>query len=140
MINATTNPLLAALCAAVFLNACGGGDPAAIEPLALFIDINKVTQAELQAIPTLNAENASFIVREREAGGSYKDLDDLAGRTCPAVAVNMEETSIQVGASQVVYRGTDSGKSWGMKCALNDGTYTVDNKKHNYVGHVTLLR
>lgn len=120
-------------------SACGGGSQDETLKATPPLDINQASLTMLKGIATLDPVSAEAIIYGLSEGVSYKGLDDFAGRVCPQFAVNLEQTSIQIGVDQVIYRGGNPEEP-GFLCAVNDGTYTVNNKKHNYVGHVTLLR
>jgi DNA uptake protein ComE-like DNA-binding protein len=98
---------------------------------AHFLDINTATQAQLAAIPTVGEKAAAIILFMRKSG-AFRDSTNLAARVCPQVALNLEETSIQIGEQQIVYRGNGSPKNAGWKCGTAPRTYSVDNKIYKY--------
>ena len=102
------------------------------------ININTATQSELAAIKNIGPLVAQVIITERSKG-TFKDVKDFAARTCGKTSVNFEETSIVIAGSTITHRGGDP-KQAGFRCAMGEPHYSVDNKKHNYVGHVTLLK
>lgn len=105
------------------------------------IDVNTSPAEEL--VPGLvNSPGAArAIVAERNSGGPFKGLVDFARRVCPKVAVDFEDASIKFAdQTMLVRRGTGSPKNAGFKCARGTGELELLGKKHNYVGHVTLLR
>ena len=102
------------------------------------ININTASQSELAAIKTIGPQVAQVIVTERSKG-VFKDVNDFAARACGKTSVNFEETSTVIAGTTIAYRGGDP-KQAGFRCAMGEPHYSVDNKKHNCVGHVTLLK
>ena len=102
------------------------------------ININTASLSELAAIKTIGVQVAQVIITERSKG-AFKDVNDFAARTCGKASVNFEETSTVIGGTTITRRGGDP-KAAGFRCAMGEPQYSVDNKKHNYVGHVTLLK
>lgn len=102
------------------------------------ININTASQSELAAIRNIGAHVAQVITTERSKG-AFKDVNDFAARTCGKTSVNFEETSIVIAGTTIAYRGGEP-KAAGFRCAMGEPQYSVNNKKHNYVGHVTLLK
>lgn len=51
---------------------------AAAPAMAQSLDVNTATQAELEALPGVGAKIAADIIREREEGGPFASVDDLA--------------------------------------------------------------
>ena len=124
----------------------GGGFFVAILAIARgrTIDVNTSSAAEIVRIaPTTSAESAAFIVAERSKGGAYKDPIDFANRVCPKTGVDFDLAPTRIGNTQIFARGGDP-KSNGFKCAPprpgEVPTFELYGRKHNYVGHVTLLR
>lgn len=94
--------------------------------------------AEATGIPP---ETAQIIATEQTRNGPFTDLIDFARRVCPQTAVDFEEASIRFGSdTMLVMRGNGSPKNPGFRCARGTGEMELFGKKHNYVGHVTLLR
>ena len=104
----------------------------------MLININTASQSELAAIKNIGPQVAQVIISERSKG-TFKDVNDFAVRTCGKTSVNFEETSIVIAGTTITHRGGDP-KQAGFRCAMGEPQYSVDNKKHNYVGHVTLLK
>ena len=108
------------------------------------IDVNASSAAEITRIaPTTSAESAALIVAERARGGAYKDPIDFANRVCPKTGVDFDLAPSRIGNTQIFARGGDP-KANGFKCAPpragEEPTFELYGRKHNYVGHVTLIR
>lgn len=89
----------------------------------------------------VSLEVANVIISERDRNGPFKGLIDFAQRICPQADVDFQDASIRFGSdTMLVNRGNGSPKNAGFKCARGDGEFELFGKKHNYVGHVTLLR
>ena len=104
----------------------------------MLVNINTASQSELAAIKTIGPQVAQVIISERSKG-AFKDVNDFAVRSCGKTSVNFEETSIVITGTTIAYRGGEP-KAAGFRCAMGEPQYSVNNKKHNYVGHVTLLK
>lgn len=105
------------------------------------IDVNASPAEELVSSLTNSPEAARAIVAERNSGGPFKGVVDFARRICPKVAVDFEDASVKFAdQTMLVRRGTGSPKNAGFKCARGTGELELFGKKHNYVGHVTLLK
>lgn len=104
----------------------------------MLININTASLSELAAIKTIGPQVAQVIITERNKG-AFKDVNDFAARTCGKASVNFEETSTVIAGTTITHRGEDP-KNPGFRCAPGEPHYSYDNKKHNYVGHVTLLK
>lgn len=101
------------------------------------VDLNRADPKTLGGIRTLGQEAAIAIVKERQRA-PFANAEDLAVRLCNRVSIDLTESDVQFG--NVSYpRGEKPGKV-GFKCVAGKGTYEVFSSKHNYVGHVTLLR
>lgn len=88
----------------------------------------------------ISPEAARSIVSERAKHGPFKGLIDFAQRVCPQTDVDFQDASIRFGDEALMVRRGTNPKSPGFKCARASGEVEVFGKKHNYVGHVTLLR
>ena len=122
------------------------GQPSArpMGPHPRFVDVNASSAEEITKLaPTTSPDAAQFIVGEREKNGAYKNPDDFANRVCSNASVDFDLVPTLIGNAQIIARGGDP-KSNGFKCAPTprgaDPTFELYGKKHNYVGHVTLLR
>lgn len=108
-----------------------------------FIDINASSPQEMVRVsPGLSMQSAVHIMVQREKGGAYTSIEDLARRNCPFVAINMSGGAVKV-AEATVMLAPSTGKLIvpGLQCQPRDGgQFSLYGKKHNYVGHVTLLR
>ena len=102
-------------------------------------DVN-ISTAELLINGTNNRpEAAAFIVAEREKGGPYKDPLNFAQRVGGSVTVDFGYSSVRIGDTTIIARGINP-KSPGFKTIAGSGVVELYGKKHNYVGHVTLLK
>lgn len=118
----------------------GGGVFVALLAQLASADVNVSGLEDFAKNASPTPEAARIIVAERSKSGPYKDMIDFAQRVCPQTAVNFEDSSIKFGEqTMVVKRGSDP-KNPGFKCARGTGEFELFGKKHNYVGHVTLLR
>ena len=127
----------------------GGSGPSGTAPLkggsviiALLatIDVN-TSDVDAIARETRNTPGAArAIFAERNSGGPFKGVVDFAQRVCPKVAVDFEDASIKFGDQTMLVRRGGDPKSAGFKCARGTGDLELFGKKHNYVGHVTLLK
>ena len=87
-------------------------------------------------------QSAVQIVVLREKGGPYTSIEDFARRNCPTNAIEMNQGTVKI-ADATVILGPSTGKpiAPGFQCQPSDaGQFSLYGKKHNYVGHVTLLR
>lgn len=88
----------------------------------------------------ISPEAARIIVSERDKHGPFKGLIDFAQRVCPQTDVDFQDASIRFGDETLMVRRGSDPKNPGFKCVRAGGDVEVFGKKHNYVGHVTLLR
>lgn len=117
-----------------------GGSGTIIAIVAARADVNTGSAADLMADTNISAKTAEFIVADRQKNGAYKDPQDFANRVCSSTDVDFGYTNAQIGNAMIIARGGNP-KEAGWKCATrNKGEVEIYNKKHNYVGHVTLLR
>ena len=88
----------------------------------------------------ISREAAQIIATEQARNGPFADLIDFARRICPQTAIDFGDLSVRFGSdTMLVKRGSDP-KNPGFRCARGTGEMELFGKKHNYVGHVTLLR
>ena len=106
---------------------------------AAIIDVNTATAEQLMRGTNNSREAAAFIVAERQKNGAYKDPQDFAQRVGNSVDVDFGYASLRMGDTTILARGTNP-KSPGWRTAVKSGVIEVYGQKHNYVGHVTLLR
>ncbi|MFM5907690.1 MAG: hypothetical protein ACKOPO_08905 [Novosphingobium sp.] len=108
-----------------------------------FIDINASSPEEMVRLsPGLSMQSAVHIMVQREKGGSYASIEDFARRNCPANVIDIGQGALKIGEALFILTPT-AGKSAvpGFSCRPGgDGQFGLYGKKHNYVGHVTLLR
>ncbi|BCA60701.1 hypothetical protein [Sphingomonas sp. HMP6] len=129
------------------LVAVPGRGPVRADPVApkmRFIDVNASSSADIARLaPTTTPDAAQLIVAERTKGGAFKDPIDFAHRVCPKVSVDFDLTPTRIGPAQIIAKSGDP-KTNGFKCAPPRAgevpTLELYGRKHNYVGHVTLLR
>jgi hypothetical protein len=101
------------------------------------IDINQASPRSLGSIRTLNADAIAALVKDRERT-PFANAEDLAIRACNRSSIDLSGVDIRIGRTTYI-RNTET-KAAGFKCTAGDGSYEIMGKKHNYVGHVTLLR
>ena len=122
---------------------CDNYDPpesrAAFDVTAPMPDVNTSTAEQLMAGTNNSQKTAGFIVAERERGGPYKDPLDFARRVGGTVSVDFGYSSVRIGDTTIIARGGEP-KANGFKAVRGSGVVELYNAKHNYVGHVTLLR
>ncbi len=107
---------------------------------AKVLDINAASDKELGG-GTLNSSDAiRVIIGERQRSGPFSDVIDFAQRICSKTDVDFDDLPIRVGETSIVVRRGGDPKSAGFKCARGTGEFQLFSSKHNYVGHVTLLR
>lgn len=104
------------------------------------MDVNTGDGARLTDGTAITREGVAVIVAERVRNGPFSDLVDFARRTCPQTALDFSDASIRFGTDTMLVRRGGDPKSAGFKCARGTGEMELFGKKHNYVGHVTLLR
>lgn len=102
-------------------------------------DVNTSTVEQLMRGTNNSREAAAFIVAERKKGGPYKDPLDFAQRVGKSVTVDFSASPVRIGDTIIFPKGGDP-KSAGFKTIAGSGVVELYGKKHNYVGHVTLLR
>ena len=103
------------------------------------IDVNTATPEALMRGTANTREAAAFIVSERQRGGPFKSPLDFAQRVGPRVTVDFSASAVRIGDTTIFPRGGDP-KQAGFKTAAGSGVVELYGKKHNYVGHVTLLK
>ena len=115
---------------------------AIIDVTAAMPDVNTSTAEQLMTGTNNSRKAAAFIVAEREKDGPYKDPLDFARRVGSKVTVDFGESSAQIGDTAIMVRRGfgPPGKEQGFKAEAGSGVVELYNAKHNYVGHVTLLR
>jgi hypothetical protein len=103
------------------------------------IDINRASQQDFVIIMMLSPQVAQSVVAERNKG-AFKTSADFASRVCTKHSIDSGfESSIKI-QNEIHAPKSGDPKAAGFKCAAGQGSYEVSGKKHNYVGHVTLLR
>ncbi len=119
------------------------GTPPACGAARTFIDVNASTPQEMVRLaPELPMQSAVHIMVQREKGGPYASIEDFARRNCPANDIAINQGAVQV-AGLLILMPIASGASAvpGFSCQPRGGPqFSLYGKKHNYVGHVTLLR
>ena len=105
-------------------------------------DVNISTIEQLMRGTNNSRKAAAYIIAEREKDGPYKDPLDFAQRVGSKVTVDFGESSAQIGDTAIMVRRGfgPPGKEQGFKTVAGSGVVELYGKKHNYVGHVTLLK
>ena len=87
-------------------------------------------------------ETARIIIADREKNGAFRSIEDFAARICPQTDVDFSGTSIRLGDHvAILVPAAKSKGAPGFQCSRADtGQFSLYGRKHNYVGHVTLLR
>ncbi len=102
-------------------------------------DVNTSTIEQLMRGTNNSRKAAASIIAEREKGGPYKDPLDFAQRVGQSVTVDFGYSSVRIGDTTIIARGGNP-KDPGFKTIAGSGVVELYGKKHNYVGHVTLLK
>ena len=101
------------------------------------IDINQASPRVLGGIRTLSQEAIGALVQDRERG-PFVNAEDMAVRMCGRSSIDLSGSDLRIG--RITYSRNAETKAAGFKCTAGDGSYEIMGKKHNYVGHVTLLK
>ena len=102
-------------------------------------DVNTSTIEQLMRGTNNSRKAAASIVAEREKGGLFKDPLDFAQRVGSSVPVDFGYSSVRIGDTTIIARGTNP-KSPGFKMVAGSGVVELYGKPFPYVGHVTLLK
>ena len=102
-------------------------------------DVNTSTIEQLMRGTNNSRKAAASIVAEREKGGPYKNPLNFAQRVGGSVPVDFSSSAVRIGDTTIFPRGGDP-KQAGFKIVAGSGMVELYGKKHNYVGHVTLLK
>ncbi len=110
-------------------------------------DLSTASAQQIADRTGTSMQSAVHIVTMREKGGRYASIEDFARRNCPTMAIDMSRGGMQVGDVTVLFAGTQAkgaaagSQLPGFQCDPRGGNqFSLYGKKHNYVGHVTLLR
>ena len=111
------------------------------------VDLNTASAQEIADLTGTSMQSAVHIMVQREKGGRYASIEDFARRNCRTMAIDMSRGGIQIGDVVVLFsssqaKGAAAGSQLpGFQCGPRDGKqFSLYGKKHNYVGHVTLLQ
>ena len=104
------------------------------------MDVNQADGSRLTDGTAITREGVAVIVAERVRNGPFSDLVDFARRTCPQAAIDFSDASVRFGTDTMLVKRGLNPKNPGFKCARGTGEMELFGKKHNYVGHVTLLK
>ena len=104
------------------------------------VDINTASDKQLTEGTLNTPETARAIIAERARGGPFKDAVDFAQRVCTKTDVDFGDASLRIGEMVILMKRGSDPKNPGFKCARGTGELELFGRKHNYVGHVTLLR
>lgn len=87
-------------------------------------------------------QTARIIIADREKNGAFRSIEDFAARICPQTDVDFSRTSIRLGVHvAILVPAAESKGATGFQCSRADTRqFSLYGRKHNYVGHVTLLR
>lgn len=106
------------------------------------LDLNSNSADKIARATGTSMQSAVQIVVQREKGGRYTSIEDFARRNCPTNIIAMNQGAVRI-ADDTLILAPPSGKSVvpGFQCQPHDGEqFSLYGRKHNYVGHVTLLR
>lgn len=101
------------------------------------IDINQVSPRVLGGIRSLSQEAIDALIKDRERA-PFSNAEDMAVRLCGRSSIDLSGSDLRIG--RMTYSRNAETKAAGFKCTAGDGSYEIMGKKHNYVGHVTLLK
>lgn len=105
------------------------------------IDVNASPAEEITRLaPQASPSAVAAIVDERSKNGAFRDVIDFAQRLCARTAIDFGDVSLRLGSTSVVVQRGGDPKANGFRCAAGTRTFDMLGQKHNYVGHVTLLR
>lgn len=111
------------------------------------VDLNTASAQEIADRTGTSMQSAVHIMIQREKGGRYASIEDFARRNCRTMAIDMSRGGIQIGDVVVLFsssqaKGAAAGSQLpGFQCGPGGGKqFSLYGKKHDYVGHVTLLR
>ena len=111
------------------------------------VDLNTASAQEISDLTGTSMQSAVHIMVQREKGGRYASIEDFARRNCRTMAIDMSRGGIQIGDVVVLFsssqaKGAATGSQLpGFQCGPRDGKqFSLYGKKHDYVGHITLLR
>ena len=102
-------------------------------------DVNISTIEQLMSGTNNSRKAAASIVAEREKNGPFKDPLNFAQRVGGSIPVDFSSSAVRIGDTTIFPRGGDP-KQAGFKMVPGGGVVELYGKKHNYVGHVTLLK
>lgn len=102
-------------------------------------DVNTSTAEQLMHGTNNSREAAAFIIADRDKNGAYENPLDFAQRVGKTVTVDFGYSSVRIGDTFIIARGGEP-KAAGFKTIGGSGVVELYGKKHNYVGHVTLLK
>jgi hypothetical protein len=109
----------------------------AMQPADGMIDVNQASPRVLGTIRGLSQEAAIALVKDRERA-PFSNAEDMAVRLCSRSSIDLSSTDLRIG--RITYSRNAETKAAGFKCTAGDGAYEIMGRKHNYVGHVTLLK
>ena len=117
----------------------GGSVIVALLANAEMPDVNTSTIEQLMSGTSNSRKAAASIVAEREKNGPYKDPFNFAQRVGGSIPVDFSSSAVRIGDTTIFPRGGDP-KQAGFKMVPGSGVVELYGKRHNYVGHVTLLK
>ena len=106
------------------------------------IDLNTASVEQIVSATGASMQSAVHIVVQREKGGRYTSIEDFANRNCRTNAIEMNQGAVTIAEATLIL-APSTGKPIvpGFQCAPGSGEqFSLYGRKHNYVGHVTLLR
>lgn len=107
---------------------------------ARVVDLNTANAAEIARVTGTSIQSAVHIVVQREKGGLYSSIENFAQRNCRTMDIDMNRGGIKV-SDLTIMMPVAGAVSSGLQCRPGGGQeFSLYGQKHNYVGHVTLLR
>lgn len=106
------------------------------------LDLNTSSADKIARATGTSMQSAVQIVVLREKGGPYTSIEDFARRNCPTSVIEMNQGVVKIGEATFLL-APQAGKpvTPGFQCApRSGGQFSLYGRRHNYVGHVTLLR
>lgn len=106
------------------------------------LDLNTNSADKIARATGMSMQAAVQVMVLREKGGPYTSIEDFARRNCPTSVIEMNQGVVKIGEATFVL-APQAGKpvTPGFQCApRSGGQFSLYGRRHDYVGHVTLLR
>ena len=105
----------------------------------IVIDVNTASVQDIIILFKTSQKTADAILAERSKK-AFTSAEDFAARICTQHSIDSGfENSVKI-QNEIHAPKSGDPKAAGWKCAVGQNTFEVAGRKHQYVGHVTLLR